>query len=106
NRMVYAHRDVSVTLNIGYKNIGRGVLGTQKIDPNLFTLEYLENGVSIRKPILSEIEAFFDISMRSEKDMLQQLTAEVRGFIYNNTNSEIDAYLEQRLQTDVLINKS
>lgn len=105
-RGVDPHKEVSMCLNVGYKNTGRGFLSSQKIDPNLFTIEFVENGNNVIKPILPEIEAFFDISMRAEKEILQHLIAEVRGFILDNTNSEIDEYLAQRLQTDVLINKS
>lgn len=105
-RNLERYRDISITLNIGYKNVGRGIFGAQKIEPSLFSLEYPENGSLVVKPIMPEIEAFFDISMRTEKETIQQLTAEVRGFILDNTNSEIDVYLERRLQTDALINKS
>jgi len=99
-------QETSVSLNVSYRNSGRGIFSANKIDPNGFTLEYLENGNLVKKSILPEIEAYFDISMRAEKESLQQLIAEVRGFILDNTNSEIDVYLERRLQTDVLISKS
>lgn len=96
----------SVTLNIGYQKVGRGIISGSKIDPALFTLEYPEGGSLITAPINPEIETFYDTSLRDEKTLLQELTAEVRGFIYSNTNSEIDDYLVDRLQTETLINKS
>lgn len=96
----------SITLNVAYKNVGRGILSTPKIDPESFTLEYIENGSTVTIPINDEIEMFYDSSMNAEKAFLQELTDEVRGFIYSNTNSEIDDYLVKRLQTETLINKS
>lgn len=96
----------SVTLNIGYEKVGRGVLSGSKIAPDSFTLEYSENGELQCVALDAEIEAFYDSSMNAEKLLLQQLTDEVRGFIYTNSNSEIDDYLERRLETETLINKT
>lgn len=96
----------SVTLNIGYEKVGRGVLSGSRIAPDSFTLEYSENGELQRVALDTEIEAFYDTSMNAEKLLLQQLTDEVRGFIYTNSNSEIDDYLEKRLETETLINKT